>query len=452
MSVVRIRERIAVCRTRAVVRLPFACALLFCIAPSRGFGGEATATAPRPEIVYADGRGLQAALDAAATHSIVLCDRNRPLTLSTPVTIRKPLTLRGLHARLPERLGNTPLVVVAADGVTICDFELYGNRDSVPQDDRCALLVIQAGDFTVERGLFVNSSKDGVMVDGPSVKDRDIVGGVVRDIVGRGNVRDVVSLGGGGVHGHRIRNVLVDNVRGYDSRLRGAVEVSDGSDNVTVRKVYAEQMIYAVDVQDHGAPRETNTNVVIEDVYALECRHAIRTANKPRGHANLTMRDITAERCEAPLAISNTRHVTLENVRIADHPARRPPVSIANCDGVTVRDVTVTNSAHQGPAILVENCNDTLIDGLTVRGEANALSSGVCFRAGNNKAFSSLFIHNVSAPNVTVAGVLLESAGKKATLTDYMITGNRALVVDRIRGRRARVADNLPLDGDAKAP
>src|SRR5262249_50695512 len=145
-----------------------------------------------------------------------------------------------------------------AEGVTITDFELRGNCDSVPQKERCALMIVRAGGFRIERGLFVDSSKDGVMVDGPEVKDKDIVGGVIRDIVGRRCVRDVVSLGGGGVHGHRIRNVLVENVCGYDSRLRGAVEVSDGTDNITVRKVYAERSVYALDVQDHGEKLEIN--------------------------------------------------------------------------------------------------------------------------------------------------------------------------------------------------
>src|SRR6185369_8540779 len=103
-----------------------------------------------------------------------------------------------------------------------------------------------------------NSSKDGVMIDGDGSKDEDIVGGGVRDIVGRGVVRDTVSISGSSGHGRKIRNVLVDNVRCYNSRLRGAVEVSDGTDNITVRKVYAEDAVYALDVQDHKEPGQSN--------------------------------------------------------------------------------------------------------------------------------------------------------------------------------------------------
>jgi hypothetical protein len=280
------------------------------------------------------------------------------------------------------------------------------------------------------------------MVDGPEVTDKDIVGGVVRDIVGHRCIRDVVSLGGGGVNGHVIRNVLVDNVRGYDSRLRGAVEVSDGSDNITVRKVYAERSLYAIDVQDHSKRLEINSNVLIEDVFAADCTHAIRTDNHPHGHSNLTMRDITAQRCTAPLKISNTSNVTLENVRILDHSSGKPPVSISNCDGVRVRNLAVKNATNDGPALLIENCNDTVIDGVSLQAGTSALSSGVCFRANKDKTLSGLRIQNVNARNVTTAGILLEQKGK-ATVTDYSISDNFAEVLDRIKGERGVIVGNL---------
>ena len=68
------------------------------------------------------------------------------------------------------------------------------------------------------------------MIDDDGSADEDLIGGVVRDVVGRGVRRDVVSISGSGGHGRRIRDVLVENVRCYESALRGAVEVSDGTD------------------------------------------------------------------------------------------------------------------------------------------------------------------------------------------------------------------------------
>src|SRR4051812_47787939 len=108
---------------------------------------------------------LQQLIDSAPSNSVVRCDPNDLWILSAPVKIRKPLSLVGLHAQLPPGLGSSPLVVVASPGVSVTDFDLIGNGDSVPQKDRAPLLIINAGEFHVERGSFLNSSKDGVMID-----------------------------------------------------------------------------------------------------------------------------------------------------------------------------------------------------------------------------------------------------------------------------------------------
>ena len=385
---------------------------------------------------------LQKMIDAAKSNSIVQCDPNQQWTLSTPVKIRKPLTLLGLRARLPEKLGSTPLVVVEAKGVTIADFELVGNAESVPQKDRAPLLIISAGDFRVERGQFINSSKDGVMIDGDGLKE-DIVGGVVRDIVGRNVIRDVVSISGSSGNAFKIRNVLVDNIRGYGSRLRGTVEVSDGTDNITVRKVYSEDSVYAIDVQDHHQIGQSNRNVVIEDVYATRCKHAIRTANTRRGHNNLTVRDITADHCVSPIQISHTDNLHLSNVRVMNHDSGKPPIHLQDCRGLSVRDVVVENVSFKGAALLLENCEEAIVDGFSLRGQTNSLASAVHFRITGKENSSGLRISNVSAPRVTDAGIVIESTGK-GTLTDYLITGNLTSVADRIKGERAIISNNLP--------
>ena len=386
---------------------------------------------------------LQQVLDAAPSNAVVQCDPNNQLVISKPVAIRKPLALAGLRARLPEKLGKTSLVVVEAKGVAVTDFEFVGNADSVPQSDRAPLLIVRAGDFRVERGQFINSSKDGVMIDADESAE-DIVGGVVRDIVGRGVIRDTVSISGSShPNGWKIRNVLVDNVRCYDSRLRGAVEVSDGTDNITVRKVYAESAVYALDVQDHNQAGQSNRNVVIEDVFAVKCKHALRTANSRKGHANLTIRDITAQRCIIPLQISHTANVHLSNVRVLDHDSGKSPIQISDCHGVSIRDVLVENASIKGPALLLENCNDTLLEGFSLRGQSNSMPSAIDFRITSKENFAGLRISNVSARGVTEVGIILE-AKKDGTLKDYSITRNFASVLDGIKGERGIVAENLP--------
>ena len=399
------------------------------------------AAAAADSIIEVGERDLQTVIDAAPSNSVVRCDPNRILTLSSPVMVRKPLTLAGLRARLPEKLGNSSLVIVEAKGVAVTDFEFTGNADSVPQNERAPLLVIRAGEFRVERGNFLNSSKDGVMIDGDG-SNEDLVGGVVRDIIGRGVIRDTVSISGSSGSGRRIRNVLVDNVRCYDSRLRGAVEVSDGADNITVRKVYAENAVYAVDVQDHNQPGQSNRNIVVEDIFALRCKHALRTANSRKGHANLTIRDITAQQCEIPIQISHTANVHLSNARVLNHEGGKSPIQITDCRGVSVRDVVVENATVKGPALLLLNSDDASVDAFSLRGQSNAINTAICFRINRNETFSGLRISNVSARGTKETGIVLENK-KEGTLTDYSITGNFATVVDEIKGERASISNNL---------
>ena len=393
--------------------------------------------------IRVNGKDLQGILDRAPAHAVIECDPNHTFTWTQPIVLRKPVTVVGLHAQLPPKLGKVSLVVIEAKGVSFLDFELKGNADSVDQADRAPLMVVHAGEFRIERGTFLNSSKDGVMIDGDGPQNEDVVGGVVRDIIGRNVQRDTVSISGGN-SGHRIRNVLVDNVRCYNSQRRGAVEVSDGTDNITVRKVYAEGSIYAVDVQDHKRPKQDNRNIVVEDVFAVRCKHAIRTSNSKQGHTNLTVRDITAQACLSPIQISRTANVHVSNVRISEHDGDISPVLLQDCHGVTLRDVTIESRDFKSTAVLLENCDDALVDGVTLRAPPDRVANAVRYRlTTGDRVFSGLRITNVAARTVTEAGIVLESTGKEAgVLSDYRIVGNLATVSDRINGERAILTNN----------
>ena len=339
-------------------------------------GGGLVAEEP-PTIKFTAGgeADLQALLDKAPEGAVVVCQQARPLVVSKSLTIGKRMTLRGLKADLPEKLGNTPILIVDAKGVALADLEMHGNYDSVAQAVRAPFVHIKRGEFLVERCKFYDGSKDGLMVT-PDDGAGDIVGGVIRNIEGFRMGRDLVSLSGG-CGGQRIRNVTVENVslkRGY---YRGAVEVSDGTDNITVRHVYAEDAVYAIDVQDHGAvlkgkpkPSAPNTHVTLEDVKAERCTHVIRTANHPLGHADLTLRDFSARNCKIPVQISNTTRVRVENlVIIDDPPADKPRITLSRCDDVVLRNVSVKGLKEGVEAVQAKASTGVKIEGLTRDGK-----------------------------------------------------------------------------------
>lgn len=313
---------------------------------------------------------LQAVLDSALQGAIVACEQSQPLIVGKSLRIIRPVTLRGLKAGLPEKLGDTVLLTVESEGVTLTDLELHGNYDSVDQDHRAPLIHIKAGKFRVERCRFFDASKDGIMIT-PDDGAGDLVGGIVRNIEAVRMGRDVVSISGGN-GGQRIRNMTVEKVRLAKGYFRGAVEVSDGTDNIAIRHVYAEDAVYAIDVQDHGAriegkpaPCAPNTNIVFEDITAVNCKHLIRTANHDLGHAGLSLRDLRATNCREPVLITNTKQVRLQNLTIINEPElKKPPIAIRNCNEVKLRDVTITGLREGTAPIDGRNTNNLKVENL----------------------------------------------------------------------------------------
>jgi hypothetical protein len=200
--------------------------------------------------------------------------------------------------------------------------------------------------------------------------------------------RDLISLGGGN-KGQRVRDITVEDIRLHRGYRRGAVEVSDGSDDIVVRRVYAENAVYAVDVQDHaGSTQEAvaqgrqpacapNTRIVIEDVEAVNCTHVIRTANRPIGHTDLILRNFTARNCRAPVRISNTTRVRVERLRIFDEPAATTPrIVLQNCDTVRFVDVAIVGLKAGTPVFQGKDNRNVLVEALTLDGILTATQVG----------------------------------------------------------------------------
>ena len=404
------------------------------------------------EVIHIDAAELHRAVDEAPPHSVLMSDRGRQVEVAATIRIRKPLTLVGLNLRLKPGLERTPMIEVLSEGVTIRDFTLEGNVDSVPFERRASLVVFRKGRFVVEHGETNRSAKDGFTFT-PVSKHGDIEHGVIRNVTGKGTARDIISIGGAGDKGLFVRHLVVENIRAYGSEERGGVEVSDGSEYITVRDVYAESSHYAVDVQDHGRQGMVNSHIIIDGVNVKDCEVAVKTANADFGHDGLTIRNVSGTNFRQdvrwrPLHVKNTRNVLIENVRI-HHPAGAessnfPSVLIENSDNVTIRNLTVVNAATDGAAVVVEDANNTLIDNVVFEGAKARPAIGIPYRVRANKQYRGLRIRNVLARDVRAEGIVLENLSKSGGLDSYMITGNLSSVRDKIEGHRKVVLDNLP--------
>ena len=406
----------------------------------------AEAVAAESPIVRVDAAELQSAVDRASPYSVLVADRDRPVEVNATVRIDKPLTLVGLNMRLEAGLAKTPILEVVAEGVTIRDIVLEGNGDSVEQSDRAPLIVMRRGRFLIENGETNNSAKDGVMIT-PVKEYGDIEHGVIRNLTARDTIRDVVSIGGRGHEGLYVRHLVVENIRSYGSELRGPVEVSDGSEHITVRDVYAESSFYGVDVQDHSRPGMINRYIVIDGVQVKDCVTAIRTANHDFGHDGLTIRNVTgvdfrpSDRWR-PLHVANTSNLVIENVRLQGGPPEAPWVLIQNSDNLVLRNVTVIDAGQDGPAVVVADSNNALLDNIVISGTTQPRQA-VAFRVRADERFGGLRIRNVAAPDARGVGIVVENLSESGGLDSFAITDNLATVRADGRSERGIVERNL---------
>ena len=400
----------------------FACVVAVCLAGSPESGSQ---------VVEIDAAELQAAVDRAAPFSLLVADRSRPVEVSETVRIDKPLTLVGLHMRLKPGLAKTPILEIRSEHVRIRDFLLVGNGDSVTQSERAPLILVRRGRFVIEDGQTDNSAKDGVMIT-PVPEFGDIEHGVIRNLTGRNTIRDIVSIGGRGHEGLYVRHLVVENIRSYGSRLRGPVEVSDGSEHITVRDIYAESSFYGVDVQDHSREGMINRQILIDGVQVKDCVTAIRTANRDFGHDGLTIRNVSGERFRAddrwrPIHVRHTRNLLIENVRISGGPADAPWLVVENSDNVAIRNVTLVGASQEGPVVVVEDANNALVDNVVFTGEEGP-DRAIEYRIRADERFGGLRIRNVVASGTKSAGIALSNLSKSGGLDSYAITDNMATV------------------------
>jgi hypothetical protein len=283
---------------------------------------------------------------------------------------------------------------------------------------------MRRGRFVIENGEFNNSAKDGVMIT-PVPEYGDIEYGVVRNITSRDTIRDTVSIGGAGELGLFVRHLVVENIRAYDSKLRGPAEVSDGSEDITVRDFYAEGCNYGIDLQDHNRPGQINRTVIIDGLHVKNTNMAVRGANHDFGHNGLTIRNVTGSDwpagATAPFTVRNTT-----NVRLYGCPAG-PCLQALNSDNLTLRNVTLIDADHDGPGVLVEDSDNALIDNVVISGSKQP-QFGVVYRVKSNQRFRGLRIHNVFAPDAREAGIVVENSSDSGAIDAPDISGNVGVV------------------------
>lgn len=401
--------------------------------------------------IHVDGRDVQEVIDQAPAYStIVGDDMERTIETGETIIIDKPLRLTNFRGRLAPGATGTRILQVDAEHVIIEDFRLYGNRETVEYSDRTSLLRILEGHFLVENGQLFDSMKHGIVVRS---MEGDTEHGIIRNIVTRNIRRDGISLTGYGDLGFFNRNILVENITVYGSNDRGAVEISDGNEQITVRNIYADTSRYGVEIQDHERQGQVNSDIVIEGVHVSNTMAAVNFNLSDYGHGNITIRDIAGDswpehredrfRDSSPVDIRNVGDVTVDNVHITDND-NRPAMAIRDSDGLMVRNVFVANKGESAyPSILITDVSNLFLDGVNVRSE-EAMEAVVAYRLSGSEEARNVQISGISTTHEETAGIMLERDSPKATLGHYTITNNLVPVVDNINGSPSHIEGNIP--------
>jgi len=370
---------------------------------------------------------IEDVIDNAADGDIIQFNPDKEIAFPRALYIKQKITIRGLNGRQkdaddmdkPNEKDKYSLLIIESEGVTIENFVLTGYYDADREDrlidekykkrkkknpkvklkriaknnpyekHKHALINVSAGGFTIQNGILNNSLKDGIMINPNPEISQHINGGHIKNITGYVNHKDVISIGGNGANG-LVKNLVVENITCRNSKDKGAVEVSDGTRNTTVRNVNAYFSPYAIDIQDHYNPKDdkekrkekefgTNRTVIIENVYAYECEYGLKTANhdlksinKSKGHSNLSIDSLTAIRCAFPIQISNTEGVKIRNVCIEDGEPetedlyifnpKNPRISLKNCqDKIILENINIkdADNLYTGKDLKVNNCTDS---------------------------------------------------------------------------------------------
>ena len=388
---------------------------------------------PTGMVIHLNGRDWQEVIDEAPAFSTIIGD-GREVIIREGGTIRvtKPLRIQKFQGRLEDGLGRTPILHVESEGVVVDDFRLFGNHGTVEYAERAMLLLITAGHFIVSNGHVENATKHGIEVAAGRA-GRDIEGGIIRDIIGHGVRRDVISINGSGELGHYNRNILVENITAYGSEERGAVEVVDGTDGVTVRNVRCDLCRYGVDVQDHQREGQINTHVLIDGVHVTRTASAIITANRALGHRHLTIRNISGEdwpepehrrgRTRGRVDVTNTDHVRIENVRIVGDEHGHA-VSLYNVSGAVLRDIFVEDHRASLPAIDLQEVGGLLVDGVFYDGRPEG-HPVLSFQRSHTGPDGGNVIRSVMGDVSAHEAIRIEDEKGSTTVSEVSVQGRR---------------------------
>eukprot|EP00189_Rhodosorus_marinus_P002446 CAMPEP_0113954412 /NCGR_PEP_ID=MMETSP0011_2-20120614/520_1 /TAXON_ID=101924 /ORGANISM="Rhodosorus marinus" /LENGTH=398 /DNA_ID=CAMNT_0000963501 /DNA_START=91 /DNA_END=1287 /DNA_ORIENTATION=+ /assembly_acc=CAM_ASM_000156 len=366
---------------------------------------------------------LEEQIESASDGDLLRANANCEWTVDNAISIRSRVRIRGVRAKLKSGVGLTAIFKVLEPGVIIEDFVLTGNKDSVKEAFRMSLILVFKSDVIIRRGVFYDSSQNGVAVRA-NQGATDIVGGLLEDLEGHGCARDVVSISTRDNGQRGTRNITVRNVRAYDSKKKGAVEVSDGAEDITVDNIYAEKCLYAIDIQDHSKGElESNNRISISNVHAYRCKYAVRSETTDIGHSDIEISNVLAQGCVRTMALKNIRNLSIHNIRSEGNKGNGHAIELVNCDNLVLRDARFGNRLGTVSAVWVKNSKNARIYSVKLK-SGSLFKYGITVLATLSEDFESLMLEENDVASASTVGIRILETNAQSSLGDIVLANN----------------------------
>ncbi|KAJ8906829.1 hypothetical protein NDN08_003315 [Rhodosorus marinus] len=351
-------------------------------------------------------------------------------TVDKAIKIQKKLKLRNIRAKLKDGVGLTAIFKVLAEGVVIQDFVLYGNKKTVSQPDRMSLILVFRSKCIIRRGVFVGATQNGVLVR-PSENGKEIVGGRLEDLVGRGCMRDVVSISTRDAGKLKTRRIVVKNIKAYNSPKKGAVEVSDGAKNIRVENIYAEDCVYAIDIQDHNkGALEKNSRIRISNVHAKNSKYAIHSQTSDIGHSDIVISNVRAENCNQAIYLKNIGKLSIDGLDSIGGKGQGNGVELDNCNDLTLKHVKF-GSKQGSSAVLLKNSSKITINDVVLN-NGSGFNYGITFIATKSKNYRGLTIEDTDVTAARTIGLRILELAPKTELGGIKLSNLRGTIIPAI--------------------
>ncbi|KAJ8906833.1 hypothetical protein NDN08_003319 [Rhodosorus marinus] len=324
-------------------------------------------------IVLKCGSSLREEIEKADKYDILVSNGGCKWEVSKAIIINKPLTLKGIHVTLQSGVVGS-IFSLRSNRITISDFTVIGNRDSVTKGQ--SLINAYRSGFVIENGALKSSSSHGIRV-APVSGGLEIDGGVIRDVVGHRNIGNVVLLSTSRGGKTSTRNVLVENVRAYDSKFKGALEVSNGVQDIFAQTLYAERCVFAFAVQDQSLNQQSIRRVFLTSVVARKCDYGVLSKGGVR-HYDISISGVIIENCKTAMTLHNLNWGRVYDVRVIDAGDGKPQIGILKSDNLTLRDVSFMGKSQSGSAVLIRESNKVRVSGVMLS-ETTSFTCGILF-------------------------------------------------------------------------